>query len=92
MSPDWCEPIETSNHLLLVGEGERKTVKFSTLEIREHAVVLGTNPSTSHGASLEIDWEAQSSETFDLDCYEVLRPPRRVKKELAMPGFVRENL
>jgi hypothetical protein len=89
MRPD-CEPVETSNHLQV--EGERRSVKFSTLEIREYAVVLGANPSTTHGPSLELDWEAQSSETFDLDCYEVQRPPRRERIELAMPGIVRENL
>ena len=71
---------------------ERTTVSFSTLEIREYAVVLGSNPSTTHGPPLEIDWNAQSCEVFDLDYYESLRGRRREKRELAMPSFVRENL
>ena len=67
-------------------------VSFGTLEIREHPVVLGLNPSTTHGPALEIDWEPQNIEQLDVNEYEALRPPRREKQNLAMPGIVRESL
>ena len=70
----------------------RKSVSFSTIEIREHAVVLGANPATSHGPPLEIDWDAENTVMVDLESYEELRPCRRVKKELALPGIRREEM
>jgi hypothetical protein len=71
-----------------------RNVTFSTIEFHEHAMILGDNPSTSSdGPSLEIDWvETGSPSIFDLNKYEILRPPRRVKDQLHMPGSVREEV
>jgi hypothetical protein len=68
---------------------ERK-VSFSTIEIHEHAMIMGISPSTSEGCPLEIDWEEICHYSFNLNEYEELRPPRRIKDELAMPGYLRE--
>eukprot|EP00429_Kryptoperidinium_foliaceum_P120430 CAMPEP_0176304094 /NCGR_PEP_ID=MMETSP0121_2-20121125/62253_1 /TAXON_ID=160619 /ORGANISM="Kryptoperidinium foliaceum, Strain CCMP 1326" /LENGTH=107 /DNA_ID=CAMNT_0017645689 /DNA_START=56 /DNA_END=379 /DNA_ORIENTATION=- len=48
--------------------------------------------ATTSGPPLEIDWEKMSTATFALDEYEELRPPRRVKQQLLMPVFLREEV
>ena len=70
------------------------SVGFSTVEFHEHAIVLGDNPSTSCGPSLEIDWTEQYSTTIALDDYEGERRkfPRRPSNELKMPVSTRRNL
>jgi hypothetical protein len=69
-----------------------KSVTFTTVEIHEHAVIMGDNPSTTHGPPLEVDWVEQAHYSLDLDEYEEMRPQRRHKKELAIPSSVRESL
>ena len=70
----------------------RSCVSFSTIDFYEHAMVLGDNPSTSCGPSLELDWTAQDSTTFSLDEYEAMRYQRRSKFQLIMPGSMRKSL
>ncbi|KAG7364331.1 hypothetical protein IV203_037533 [Nitzschia inconspicua] len=72
--------------------GCSRRVSFSTIEIHEHHMIMGISPSTSDGCPLEIDWEVANRISLDLDQYEELRPPRRVKNELAMPSSLRELL
>ena len=69
-------------------------VSFSTVEFREHAYVLGDNPSTRSGPSMEIDWTMQSSSVLDLDEYEEFRytTPRRSKQQLLIPESIRTNI
>ena len=69
-----------------------RSVNFSTIEFHEHSMTLGCNPATTHGPSLELEWEEQESSILDLDEYEIMRPPRRVKNQLLMPAFVREEM
>jgi hypothetical protein len=67
-----------------------RRVSFSTIEIHEHAMIMGNNPWTSHGCPLEIDWEEVGNYSLNLEDYEESRPPRRIRDELAMPGDLRE--
>ena len=69
-----------------------KSVSFATVEIHEHAVIMGDNPSTTHGPPLEIDWVEQGHYSLNVEEYEEMRPPRRVKDELSMPSDVRESV
>jgi len=69
-----------------------RSVSFSTIEFHEHAMILGCSPSTSEGPPLEIDWNKLNTSTFSLEDYEELRPPRRIRNQLIMPGFVREEV
>ena len=69
----------------------KSSVSFSTISFHEHAMILGDNPSTSSGPSLEIDWSKQSSSVLDLEEYEATRYPRRSKKQLHVPGVLRTN-
>jgi hypothetical protein len=66
------------------------SVSFSKVEIREHPIILGCSPSTSHGPPIEIGWQSISSMCFSLDEYEEIRPDRRVKNQMIMPAPVRE--
>lgn len=60
----------------------RKTVKFGSLRIREHAVVLGDHPCCSAGCPLELGWEHESETELAVDDYETSRSERRSRKEL----------
>ena len=79
------------SHNDVLASSER-SVSFSTIEFHEHAMILGVSPSTTHGPPLEIEWEKMNSLTFDVNEYEELRPPRRVKEQLIMPGEIREEV
>ena len=68
-----------------------KKVTFDSLHVREHAVILGDNPSVSSGPPLTISWEAQASLHLSLDEYEASRPPRRHKEEMHVPREIRED-
>jgi hypothetical protein len=69
----------------------RENVRFSTLEIFDHPIILGDNPSTSCGPPLMIDWECIGSFQLSVDEYEASRGPRRVKQTLVVPRYVREE-
>ena len=73
-------------------ESQKSCVSFSTVDFHEHAMVLGDNPSTSCGPSLELDWTVQHCATFALDEYEAMRYQRRSKFQLIMPGSMRTSL
>ena len=65
------------------------SVKFTTVEFHEHAITMGCSLATSHGPPVEIEWEKFNSYTFEINDYEECRPPRRISKQLAMPGDIR---
>ena len=68
-------------------------ISFGTIEVREHAMILGKGPSASgSGPSLEIDWESQARTIVGLEEYEAVRHGRRKKHELIMPGTYRRDL
>jgi hypothetical protein len=54
-------------------------------------MVLSSNPSTSCGPSLEIDWVPHGTKTIDVDEYEARRCPRRNQNELLIPRDMRTN-
>jgi hypothetical protein len=87
--------IIMSDHSRLSGSessSNERSVTFSTIEVHEHAMVLGDNPSTTHGPSVEIDWAVMESSMLSLDDYETQRPPRRGRYQLQMPGDAREDV
>ena len=68
-----------------------KKVTFDSLDVHEHAILLGDNPSVSSGPPLTISWEAQASVHLSIDEYEASRPPRRHKEEMHVPREIRED-
>eukprot|EP00816_Leptocylindrus_hargravesii_P002038 CAMPEP_0196816240 /NCGR_PEP_ID=MMETSP1362-20130617/54274_1 /TAXON_ID=163516 /ORGANISM="Leptocylindrus danicus, Strain CCMP1856" /LENGTH=164 /DNA_ID=CAMNT_0042193491 /DNA_START=8 /DNA_END=502 /DNA_ORIENTATION=+ len=68
-----------------------KKVSFGTVDIREHNVRLGNNPSCSSGPPIALEWEARRSIVLSVDEFEV-RANRRTREELVMPRHVREDI
>mmetsp|Transcript_22221 Transcript_22221/g.33358 ORF Transcript_22221/g.33358 Transcript_22221/m.33358 type:complete len:185 (-) Transcript_22221:290-844(-) len=69
----------------------KKQVSFGTVDIREHNVRLGNNPSCSSGPPIALEWEARRSIVLSVDEFEV-RANRRTREELVMPRHVREDI
>eukprot|EP00934_Nitzschia_sp_Nitz4_P004691 Nitzschia sp. Nitz4//scaffold66_size103028//48589//49086//NITZ4_004499-RA/size103028-snap-gene-0.97-mRNA-1//1//CDS//3329556353//4681//frame0 len=69
-----------------------KSVSFSTVEFREHAMVLGGSHVPYDGPPLSIDWEVLDSAIVDVEYYECLRAPRRPLEQLIIPGYIREQV
>jgi hypothetical protein len=89
-------PIIMSDHSRLSNSesssNNDRSVTFSTIEVHEHAMVLGDNPSTSHGPPVQMGWDVMESSLLSLDDYETQRPPRRGRYQLVMPGDAREDV
>jgi len=69
-----------------------KQVTFGDLTIHEHALKLGDNPACSCGAPLELEWDALSTSTRNLELYEYMRGERRKRSKLAIPVQKRAKL
>jgi len=71
--------------------GSRKSVSFSTLQIREYGIIPGDNPSVVLGCPLAIGWEYDGEITCSVEDYEESRPEPRTMIELRIPSLVRED-
>lgn len=60
----------------LRSEGCSKRVSFGKVDIREHAMVLGDNPSVLEGPPLTIAWRSQRHVVYNLDDFERMRAQR----------------
>ena len=69
----------------------KRTTSFSTLEIREYKITIGDNPGGRNGPPISLDWNycERSTVKMCIDKYEKLRPPRRERHEMYMPGKIR---
>jgi hypothetical protein len=68
-------------------------IRWSTVEIREYAIILGDNPSVIRGVPLTMDWTPLSSITVELEDYERLKPhPPRRPEEMLRSASQREEL
>ena len=67
-------------------------VSFDMIEVREHDLTLGDNPSCSHGPPVSMKWKHNNSFRMSLDDYETERGSRRAHHELVIPRYVREHL
>jgi hypothetical protein len=71
----------------------KKTVKFDTICVQEHAVILGDNPGVATGGPpVTIDWTPVRRYQVNLDQYEKAMGQRRSIQELRMPSTVRQEL
>lgn len=68
-----------------------KTVSFDSIQLNEHHVILGDNPSVTSGPPLTIAWESQACYHSSVDDYELSRPSRRTKERMIIPRNVREE-
>jgi hypothetical protein len=70
---------------------ERRSVDFSTIEVRTYPIIMGDNPSVSSGPPFTIDWDHLDAEEIDLSDYEILKPEKRPREQLLLPARVRES-
>lgn len=59
-------------------------VKFTTVQIHEHILMLGDNPAVSRGVPLTLAWERCSSRVYSVDEYEQRRQPKRRRNSLPL--------
>ena len=72
--------------------GDKRSVSFDQVDIREYYIELGDNPSCSRGPPLTIGWDFDCMGSIDLDEFEECRPPRRLARQMAIPFDQRENI
>lgn len=68
---------------------DRKSITFSSVEVRTYNRILGDNPACSGGPPTQLDWEYEVSTNISLDEYEKVRPPLRPKLDLHLTPFMR---
>jgi len=69
-----------------------KSVTFGRVEIHEHEIQLGDNPSVSKGPPITLQWRARQTDVISVEEYEQSKPPSRCKHEMLLPRFVREDM
>ena len=105
ITPSTATTVTTEPLLLPHNEGEEtrmtpktttpnpRHIRWTTVEIREYAIMLGDNPSVSRGVPLTMDWTPLSSISLDLDAYESRKPqPPRRPQEMIRSASDREDL
>ena len=73
----------------------KKSVRFSVIEIREYEITLGDHPGLSlDGPSLSLGWSYNISKDMSIEEYEEQRTIRgnRSRSEMILPAFSRELL
>lgn len=75
-----------------LGPRVKKTVSWSNVEIKHHAIVLGDNPSVSSGPPVALGPEVLHMDSISVLDYEAARPPRREKFQMALPRMIREDM
>eukprot|EP00521_Asterionellopsis_glacialis_P016158 CAMPEP_0195294404 /NCGR_PEP_ID=MMETSP0707-20130614/14867_1 /TAXON_ID=33640 /ORGANISM="Asterionellopsis glacialis, Strain CCMP134" /LENGTH=221 /DNA_ID=CAMNT_0040355363 /DNA_START=40 /DNA_END=705 /DNA_ORIENTATION=- len=66
-------PITTKN---------KKQLRFGTVGIREHRVIVGDNPSVKVGLPLQLDWDYCKEIKVDLEIFEATKPSRKRPQKL----------
>jgi hypothetical protein len=96
--PGGCLRIPTQAMSLLescgiphIGLDEARTVSFGAIEVLIFDLQLGDNPSVSVGPPLAMGNELHARLELTVESYESSRPPRRHKRELVVPKFIREE-
>ena len=58
--------VDTSKAL----DMKRKSVRFSSVHLRDYEICIGDNPSVSRGAPIALDWHFQRELEFSLEAFE----------------------
>lgn len=94
-SPFGCLKVRTQDdsvsRVYCSDDLERKSVAFTTIEVRTYPIILGDNPSVSSGPPFTIDWDHQDVVQINLSDYEQLKPVKRTRKEIALTARARES-
>jgi len=70
-----------------------KSVRFSSVAVRDYSICLGDNPSVSRGTPISLDWDHDNELTYDINVYESERfQKRRTSDDLKIPSLKRIQL
>jgi hypothetical protein len=64
-----------------------KVVRFTTVTVHEHPIIIGCNPAVSSGVPITIAWNSVSSRQLPIDDFEF----DRHKERLANPMFLKQT-
>ena len=83
-----CRRSSSSKHM------PKKSVSFSTVNIREHQVIVGDHPCTADSLPLSLGWaHAEESHVMDVDTYEIIRTShRRCRSDMQLTFLERKNI
>ena len=70
----------------------KRSVQFSTIEVRDYDMILGDHPCCSYGPPMTIDWDYLEYEPIDVNEYELHHPPRRALREMSMNYYTRKRM
>ena len=70
----------------------KKTVSFTSLDIRSYSVTVGDHPLCSEGYPLTLDWEYTEASPLSIDQYEAERSPRRSLSDLRTTSEERHQI
>jgi hypothetical protein len=72
---------------------ESKSVRFDTVQVNSHAVILGNNPAVSAGLPVTIEWVAFETEVVSVEDYEGGKAVvARKRNEMIIPLHLREDM
>ena len=67
-----------------------KSVRFSSVDIRDYSLCIGDNPSVSRGVPISLDWDYDEEHSHDINNYEHSRfGDRRESEALKLPSLQR---
>jgi len=70
-----------------------KSVRFSSVDVRDYTLCLGDNPSVTRGVPISLDWEYDEAQSYEIDTYERDRcEDRRDSDELKLPSLQRVQM
>jgi hypothetical protein len=58
-------------------------ITFSTVKVHHHDLICGDNPSVSDGVPLQLDWNKNDSQIFDIDTYEKITAAEKQVRRLS---------
>ena len=74
-------------------EISNKSVRFSSVDVRDYALCLGDNPSVSRGAPISLGWDYDQEHSYEINTYEHDRfGDRRDSVSLKLPSLQRIQL
>jgi len=70
-----------------------RSVRFSSVDIRDYSICLGDNPSVSRGVPISLDWEYEPEHSHEINSYEHDRlDDRKDPDDLKLPSLQRVQL
>lgn len=86
--------LSQSEYTVRTSRGHRRTVTFSSVQIREYSTILGDHPCCPSGPPLSLGWDLERENSMELEVYEKEREPCRVrcKEEMRLDGEVRRDI